>query len=161
MDIATIVGLIATVTVLMVGIGSNLSTMLDAPSAIIVVGGTLASLLVSFPLKDIVGPMLACNVYVFIPPQQMTPEVERNLSVGIEIFRRAGTYASAFGWVGVLVGLAIMSRHGALYDLERLGPGFSICILTALYGTVLHYLVFVPIRTKLSRIQADLAIQAS
>ena len=114
-----------------------------------------------FPLKDILGPMVACKIYVLIPPKQMTPDVERNLSVGIEIFRRAGTYASAFGWVGVLIGLAIISKNATPYNLEELGPALSICILPALYGTVLHYLVFLPIRTKLSRIQADLVIQAS
>ena len=114
-----------------------------------------------FPLKDILGPMVACKIYVLIPLKQMTPDVERNLSVGIEIFRRAGTYASAFGWVGVLIGLAIISKNATPYNLEELGPALSICILPALYGTVLHYLVFLPIRTKLSRIQADLVIQAS
>jgi chemotaxis protein MotA len=105
--------------------------------------------------------MVACKIYVLIPLKQMTPDVERNLSVGIEIFRRAGTYASAFGWVGVLIGLAIISKNATPYNLEEFGPALSICILPALYGTVLHYLVFLPIRTKLSRIQADLVIQAS
>ena len=163
MDIATIIGIMWTVGLLAIGIGigSNLPAMLDPPSATIVIGGTLASLLFSFPLKDILGPMAACKVYVLIPPKQMTPDVERNLSVGIEIFRRAGTYASAFGWVGVLIGLAIISKNATPYNLEELGPALSICILPALYGTVLHYLVFLPIRTKLSRIQADLVIQAS
>ena len=75
-----------------------------------------------FPLKDILGPMVACKIYVLIPPKQMTPDVERNLSVGIEIFRRAGTYASAFGWVGVLIGLAIISKNATPYNLEELRP---------------------------------------
>jgi flagellar motor component MotA len=124
MDIATIIGIMWTVGLLAIGIGigSNLPAMLDPPSATIVIGGTLASLLFSFPLKDILGPMAACKIYVLIPPKQMTPDVERNLSVGIEIFRRAGTYASAFGWVGVLIGLAIISKNATPYNLEELRP---------------------------------------
>ena len=57
MDIATLVGFIAMSTSLMVGIGSNLSIFIDPASLIIVVGGTIAALLVSFPLLDVVsGP---------------------------------------------------------------------------------------------------------
>ena len=82
MDIATIVGFIAIATTLMVGIGSNLSTMLDAPSAIIVVGGTLAALLVSFPLRDIVGSTVTSVGYAFFPP--MAPDEDVNA-----IFRSA------------------------------------------------------------------------
>ena len=55
MDIATIVGFIAAITCLMVGIGSNLNSMLDAPSAIIVGGGTVAAALIANPLQEVVG----------------------------------------------------------------------------------------------------------
>ena len=55
MDIATIVGFIAAITCLMVGIGSNLNSMLDAPSAIIVGGGTIAAAMIANPLQEVVG----------------------------------------------------------------------------------------------------------
>lgn len=55
MDIATIVGFIAALTCLMVGIGSHLGAMLDVPSAIIVVGGTLAAALIANPLQEVVN----------------------------------------------------------------------------------------------------------
>ena len=55
MDIATIVGFIAALTCLMVGIGSNIGAMIDVPSAIIVVGGTLASALIANPLQEVVN----------------------------------------------------------------------------------------------------------
>lgn len=50
MDIATIVGFIAFVTALMVGVGSNLSLFVDPPSLIIVLGGGIALTLISLPL---------------------------------------------------------------------------------------------------------------
>lgn len=55
MDIATIVGFIAALTCLMVGIGHNIGSMLDTPSVIIVVGGTLATALIANPLQEVVN----------------------------------------------------------------------------------------------------------
>ena len=54
MDIATIVGLIAAIACLMVGIGPHLSSVIDAPALIVVAGGTLATALISNPLQDVV-----------------------------------------------------------------------------------------------------------
>jgi chemotaxis protein MotA len=53
MDIATIVGFIAFVTALMVGVGSNLSLFVDPPSLIIVLGGGIALTLISLPLQHV------------------------------------------------------------------------------------------------------------
>jgi len=55
MDIATIVGFIAAVTCLMVGIGSNLGSMIDPASMVIVVGGTMATALIANPLQEVVN----------------------------------------------------------------------------------------------------------
>ena len=100
MDIASVVGFIAIATSLMVGIGSNISTMVNLSSLIIVVGGTLAALLVSFPLEETVRVPLRAFGYVFVPPKQMSAQVEGDLKLGIEMYRKAGTYAQAWGWVG-------------------------------------------------------------
>ena len=166
MDIATIVGFIAAATSLMVGIGSNLRFFLDPPSLIIVVGGTIAAILVSFPLPDVVnGPIRGLN-HAVIPPkpvidrmlgknEETSPEelkkLERELRLGIAMFGRMKTYAQATGWIGVLIGLVIMLKHGAFTDLTRLGPGMAICILTALYGTIIGFLICLPIQTKLEQ----------
>ena len=53
MDIATIVGFIAFVTALMVGVGSNLSLFVDPRSLIIVLGGGIALTLISLPLQHV------------------------------------------------------------------------------------------------------------
>ena len=157
MCIATIIGFIFLPVALMVGIGSNLSEMIDPPSAIIVLGGTMAALFISFPLKDMIDLPLNCLGYAIVPPKARNATVDYRLSVGIELYRRAGTYAFAVGWVGVMIGIVIMSRHSAGMSLADFGSGLSICTLTALYGTVISYLFCLPIRTKLARIQEELA----
>ena len=149
MDIASIVGFIALATCFMVGIGQNIAIMLDAPSAIIVVGGTIAALLVSFPLSEVVNIPARSVGFILSPPADIDGAVEHKLERGIAMFGRAATYAQAMGWIGVLIGLIIMFKHGAFTDIERLSPGMAICLLTAFYGTVLAYGICIPIRTKL------------
>lgn len=55
MDISTIIGLIAAITCLTVGIGPNLERLVDPPALIIVVGGGLAFFLVAYPLQQVVN----------------------------------------------------------------------------------------------------------
>ncbi|MDA0337202.1 MAG: hypothetical protein O2782_18725 [bacterium] len=74
MDIATIVGLIALATSLMVGIGSNLSIFLDPPTLIIVVGGGLALTLIALSLQQVVNLFGIVSRVVFVritPPTQV------------------------------------------------------------------------------------------
>lgn len=155
MDIATVVGIISAVTALLVGIGDNLSLFLDIPSLLIVVGGTLAALLVSFPLQEVVqAPQ--CVRYAFFPPRPdgENRDLEKLLEQGVFFLSRSKTYAQATGWVGVLLGAVIILAH--LDDPKKIGPGVAICLLTALYGTVLGYLVCLPLQTKLMRRLAEL-----
>ena len=69
MDIATIVGFIAAVTCLMVGIGTNLPSMIDPSSMIIVVGGTLAATLIANPLQEVIGliGVIKCAILTNVP----------------------------------------------------------------------------------------------
>ena len=161
MGIATIIGFISLATTfLMVGVVSNstLSAMLDPSSATFVIGGTMAALFISFPLKDIIDLPLNCLGYAIVPPKKRNATVDYRLSVGIEFYRRAGTYAFAAGWLGSLLGIIIMPQHVADLSLDDFARGLSICMLTTLYGTVISYLFCLPIRTKLARIQEELAI---
>jgi len=157
MCIATIIGFIFLPVALMVGIGSNLSEMIDPPSAIIVLGGTMAALFISFPLKDMIDLPLNCLGYAIVPPKARNATVDYRLPVGIEFYRRAGTYAFAVGWLGSLLGIIIMPQHVADISLDDFAQSLSICMLTTLYGTVISYLFCLPIRTKLARIQEELA----
>ena len=54
MDIATIIGIVSALTLLLLAMGDPVS-FLDIPSVLIVVGGTVAATLISNPLADVVG----------------------------------------------------------------------------------------------------------
>lgn len=71
MDIATIVGLVLAfgLTVWGIMLGGSLSQFWDPPSVAVVVGGTLAALLISFPLAKVIGMAKVLNKTVFASPQ--------------------------------------------------------------------------------------------
>ena len=92
MDIATIVGFIAAVTCLMVGIGSNLASMIDPSSMIIVIGGTLSATLIANPLQQVIGliGVIKCAILTNVP----VPTIIIERIVGFaETARREGILA--------------------------------------------------------------------
>jgi len=92
MDIATIVGFIAAVTCLMVGIGSNLASMIDPSSMIIVIGGTLSATLIANPLQEVIGliGVIKCAILTNVP----VPTIIIERIVGFaETARREGILA--------------------------------------------------------------------
>ncbi len=71
MDIATVIGIVAAFGLVIWGImlGGSLSQFWDAPSVAIVLGGTAASLLVSFPVSRIVSMVSVLRKAFFAVPQ--------------------------------------------------------------------------------------------
>lgn len=67
--------------------------------------------------------------------------------LGQGIFETMGALAPAFGMIGTLIGLIQML--GSLQEVEKVGPGMSVALITTLYGAVLANLVFIPIAGKL------------
>jgi len=184
MDIATVIGLLWSVAALMIGVGSNLSIFLDPISLFIVIGGTIAALLVSFPLPEVIKAPFGIGLrYAFFTPKAVRyaliaswggkegtsaedlkkwglgekeetsaedlKKLKKELELGILMYSRMKTYAQATGWIGVLIGLVIMLRN--MDDPAAIGPGMAIGLLTALYGTIIAYLICLPIQTKLER----------
>ena len=147
MDIATIIGLITSFTLVLLAMGGPL-IFLDIPSVLIVVGGTIALMLTSFPLPDVIqfGGYIW---HAFKPPKADADraKVINELEKGILMLSRAKTYAQATGWAGVLIGVVIMLTH--MDDPAALGPGAAIALLTALYGTLIAYFICLPLCTKL------------
>ena len=92
MDIATIVGFIAAATCLMVGIGSNLSSMLDPASMIIVIGGTMAAALIANPLQEVVNLVGVYKNAIFTSVPVPTELIERIVGFA-ETARREGILA--------------------------------------------------------------------
>ena len=170
MDIATIIGAILAICALGMGIGSNLKSMLHLQSLAIVMVGTLGALFVSFPLPELIKAPFGIGLrYAFFTPKAVLRRIseslgsgekeqisrgdlqklKKELELGILIYSRMKTYAQATGWIGVLIGLVIMLRN--MDDPAAIGPGMAIALLTALYGTIIAYLICLPIQTKLER----------
>ena len=152
MDIATIIGLVSSFTLVAIAMGDPV-TFLDIPSLIIVVGGTCALMLTSFPLQDVIN-LSRYSWHCVVPPK---PDCDRDkvkseLEKGILMYKRIKSYAQATGWVGVLIGAVIMLKN--IDDPTAIGPGAALMLLTALYGTIIAYFIYLPISSKL-QVQLD------
>lgn len=55
MDLATLIGMIVAFLFVLMGIGSNLKFFIDIPSAMIVVGGTIGTIFIYYPLKEVLS----------------------------------------------------------------------------------------------------------
>ncbi len=206
MDIATIVGLVLAFGLVIWGItlGGSLGQFWDPPSVAIVIGGTLAALLVAYPLAKVLGVVKVLKKTVFAAPQdpsevigKMVKYAERarregmlaleeesenepdqflrkglRLAVdgtdpqllekiletdigqlearhkeGKGILGTGGTFAPAFGMIGILIGLVNMLA--ALEDPSTIGAGMATALITTFYGALVANAVFLPLASKL------------
>ncbi len=94
MDIATVIGLVAAFGLVVWGImlGGSLSQFWDAPSAAIVVGGTVAVLLICFPLAKVMGLFKILQKTLFATPQDPSAVIEKMVRYA-ERARREGMLA--------------------------------------------------------------------
>lgn len=67
-----------------------------------------------------------------------------------QVLETMGALAPAYGMIGTLIGLINMLKN--LNDVNSLGPGMAVALITTFYGSVLANLVFIPMAKKL-RIQ--------
>jgi len=93
-DIATVIGLVAAFGLVVWGImlGGSLSQFWDAPSAAIVIGGTVAVLLVCFPLAKVMGLFKILQKTMFATPQDPSAVIEKMVRYA-ERARREGMLA--------------------------------------------------------------------
>ncbi len=151
MDIATIVGIL-TGSALVILAMENPLVFFYVPSLLIVVGGTFALALISFPLQD-VNSVFRYWGYTVIPPKPGADQskVIGELEIGIVMFTKMKSYAQATGWVGTLIGLVLMlgSSGPDFNDPAEIGHAAAIALLTVLYGTIIAYYICLPISTKL------------
>ncbi len=94
MDLATALGLFSGLFLLVwaIKLGGSLGTFWDLPSVMIVVGGTLASTLINYPLQEVVGVFNVLNNAFFNKLQDPT-EIIRILVGFAEKARREGLLA--------------------------------------------------------------------
>lgn len=80
------------------------------------------------------------------------------------VFEALGSYAPTFGMMGTVIGL--INMLGNLSSPEQLGVGMSLALLTTLYGVLFANLLYLPIASRLKRLNAlelsarDLALDA-
>ena len=170
MDITTIVGLIAGFTLLVMGTFNYLESFVDLGSLLIVVGGSYAATLISFPLAEVVRFPGVLRYAFYLPgpykrivyperypsnstedekPKEDVVAIEEELKLGIMMLKRLKTYTLAFGWIAVLIGFIIILSN--LDDPKALGPGVALSLISLYYGAVIAYLIYLPLQTKLER----------
>lgn len=131
-----IIGFVLILTFIMMGIGSNLSLMIDGPSTIIVIGGCLALLLFS-------GQNIG-NMFSAVFSGNATSEQLLNAA---DAWRLAAIFALALGGIGTIIGLVIMLAN--MEDPAAIGPGMAIGLLTIFYGLFVAYAVAMPLEMRL------------
>ena len=73
--------------------------------------------------------------------------LEERHRLGAEIYTTMGTFAPAVGMLGTIIGLVQMLMQ--MKDPAAIGAPMAVALLTTFYGTVLAYLLFLPIAGKL------------
>lgn len=132
-----IIGLIVLILALMVGIGSNLTAMLDMPSAVLVVGMTVGMVLLGrHDLGAMVGGIFSGG----------SDEQSRAAVAGWKATR---FYALAAGAIGATAGLVLMLKD--MRDPSAIGPAMALCLLSAMYATMLAFFVCLPFQAVVGR----------
>ena len=151
MDVATIIGFLLAHVLVLFGMEDPI-IFFNVPSVLIVVGGTWALTLFSFPLQNVVSIGRYFG-YTVMPPKPGADQskVIGELEIGIVMFTKMKSYAQATGWVGTLIGLVLMlgSIGPEFNEPAEIGPAAAIALLTVLYGTIIAYYICLPISTKL------------
>jgi chemotaxis protein MotA len=95
MDIATIVGLVLAVALLVGSIligGGSFGSFFDVPSMMVVVGGAIAAVLISFPLGKVLG-VFGVSMKCFLNKPEDVPKILDQIVELAEVARRDGLLA--------------------------------------------------------------------
>ena len=96
MDLASLVGLLVGIAVLIIAImiapGSTFGAFIDAPSLMVVIGGGMAATLMSFPLRNFLAIVKVLKVVFLNKPPQVPELIETIVSLA-ETARRDGLLA--------------------------------------------------------------------
>ena len=89
MDIATVIGLVLGVLVVVQAAGGSLAGFYDGTAVLVVLGGGMAATLVAFPLRDVLGALGATKNVLIVRPPKPTAMIERLVGYA-ETARREG-----------------------------------------------------------------------
>ncbi len=130
-----IVGIVAVIVAMMVGVGSNIAAFIDAKSLIIVVGGTIGMLL----LGGSRIPLMVSAIFA-------VPASEDDARTAARGWKMARMYALASGVIGSVIGWVIMLKN--LDDPAAIGPGMAIALLSAMFAVALAFFLALPCQTN-------------
>lgn len=142
MNVPRIVGFIIILMTLMVGIGSNLPSMIDPPSLILVVGSVVGMLLLG---GHNIGGMVTA---VFSNSAE-----ESELKAAIHGYRMGRHYCTAAGAVCLAVGSIVVLK--SLGDPASIGPGLALALLGTLYALLLGFVLFLGLQSGLEKRLAE------
>ena len=115
MDMTTIIGLVAGLAIVVMGITStgSLSTFIDLPSVYITIGGSICATVISFPLNELIDVISVVRKTVFIKAQPVTETIATLVSFA-ERARREGILA--------------LERHMEEIEDEFLAKGIQLAV---------------------------------
>jgi len=131
-----ILGIIIFVTIVALACTGHL---VNIPSVLIVIGGTIAMLLAAFGS----GVWSAFKAVFSGSPDR------DSIETGIAVWERGKSFAIASGMLGTLIGFVLMLQ--SMDDPASIGPAMGVALLTMLYSLLLAYGLFVPLVNSLQQ----------
>ena len=94
MDIATLIGMLLGIVLILMSIllKTSIGAFIDSSSVMVVIGGTIAALLIAFPLKQVIGTLKVFK-HVLFNSQESLPELIEQIVSLAETARRDGLLA--------------------------------------------------------------------
>ena len=132
------IGLILVFVSLAVAAGSNLSFMIDPPSLIFTLIGTIGPLLFA-------GASIPSMLKAFVSAD-LEGEVKQQAIRG---WKLAAGFSLALGASATFIGLVIMLAN--MDDPAAIGPGFAIANLPSIYALIIAFVISLPIYKSLER----------
>ena len=121
-------------------LGGSPILFVNAPSFLIVVGRSIALHCATHCGKN------NSALFKFSVPDNLSDDERKSRSAVIKDFR---TFLVVSGWIGFLIGVILMGAN--LSDLNYLGPGLAVALLTVFYGYFLSYFVYYPLQRRLEQ----------
>ena len=131
-----VIGLVAAIVSILVGVGSNLPIFVDPPSIIIVIGGGLSMLLLG-------GHSIPTMFRAVFSGEASIDELRK----AARAWKMVRWYLVAAGFLGTMIGAIIMLKN--VDDPAAIGPGAAIGLLTVFYGIFLAFFVCLPLQSRL------------
>ena len=113
-------------------LGSNMAVFVDIPAFVFVLLVGFGILISAHGMAKVAQMTLA----PFSKSNSTTEQMKIVATTGISAFVAAG-------WIGSLIG--VVQLLSALDDPSQIGAGTAVALLTALYGYVIAYAIFLPL----------------